>query len=543
MGQTGVAKALSPRQINVPKLLKGKRVKQISCSRFHCALLTSSNELFTFGLNAGQLGHINERVSNSSSYNNTVCYVSEPRLVTSLNENNIELDIVSCSDGCTICLQRSKDILHVFNDYKSKRLHYVKETGSIFKKVLCYGGKLDCVNLDLKWVEELNIPIMIVGLTVKNMLYIWRENDPVWRLLCWTKNKNLKVVDFDLNSHGVVLCTIEGLCYRAEFNKTRQQTVISPQTTTTSAFNSEIKTEMLDLKIIPFLNRCFSVSNDLKSRNFFALQYHPNTNMRYYPVQSTSSFNQDMKTFLTDNMIKKNENESYATGYFSLDRQYHDIDLKYRQTIFGLHKFILFSRCAKFFLQHGSDFESKLLIDLEPYFVNNANKFNLNAFEIMINYIYTNECEKETIKQLLKQSKITSENNFVKFINDFKETFIDKFGFTELKSSFDSSNYLKILREINLNSIRDIDERSEMMADFFAKLLSQTILSSTNKSFNKKKNLKFARNSYTNLYDCVIECNNEQLIECHKCILISRSDYFRNMFLGNWRESHLESMI
>ena len=53
----------------------------------------------------------------------------------------------------------------------------------------------------------------------------------------------------------------------------------------------------------------------------------------------------------------------------------------------------------------------------------------------------------------------------------------------------------------------------------------------------KKKSLKFNRFSYQDLYDCEIECNNQQSIKCHRCILIARSDYFKNMMMGYWMES------
>ncbi len=45
LGQLGVTKSLSPKQVNLGKRLKGKTIKQIECSRFHCALLTNTNEV------------------------------------------------------------------------------------------------------------------------------------------------------------------------------------------------------------------------------------------------------------------------------------------------------------------------------------------------------------------------------------------------------------------------------------------------------------------------------------------------------------------
>ncbi|CAF0921075.1 unnamed protein product [Brachionus calyciflorus] len=58
------------------------------------------------------------------------------------------------------------------------------------------------------------------------------------------------------------------------------------------------------------------------------------------------------------------------------------------------------------------------------------------------------------------------------------------------------------------------------------------------KSNTKRKVFKFLRESYQEFYYCKIILNNEQSIDCHKCILIARSDFFRNILLGSWIESN-----
>ena len=220
-------------------------MRQIACSRFHVAILTSNSEVFTFGLNAGQLGHPDEKVANATSYNISVCLIETPRLVTSIHENEMDIDLIGCSDGATICLQRSKNILHLFNDYKCKRIFYIKETGSPFKKIRIHGGKLDTfANPDLKWIQDLGRePIMIAGLTENNLLFIWRENDATWRNACWSGNKNVKVADFDLNNQGLIFCTIQGICYKADFSKSKMTKSSSSFNTPASTFTPHISSK------------------------------------------------------------------------------------------------------------------------------------------------------------------------------------------------------------------------------------------------------------------------------------------------------------
>lgn len=240
LGQQGVAKSLSPRLVNIAKRLKGSRVTQIECSRFHCVLLTSSSQVYTFGLNAGQIGHPNETVATATTnYNNSVCYLSEPRLITTLNEPDIEINLIGASDGCTVAVTKSH--LYLFNDYKSKRLNYVKETGSQFKKIRLIGGKLDhSINPSLKWIEDLNKKILIMGLTIENQLYVWSESDPVWRNICWSSgNKTIKVEDFDLNLQGIIFTTQHGSCFKAELAK--NQKTIRPVPSASSNLTSKDK--------------------------------------------------------------------------------------------------------------------------------------------------------------------------------------------------------------------------------------------------------------------------------------------------------------
>ena len=288
------------------------------------------------------------------------------------------------------------------------------------------------------------------------------------------------------------------------------------------------KTEVFELVQIPFLNRCHNVVSDLKARNFFALQYHPNTNMRFYPTQTRSCFQADMQLFLDEHVVSKSSSQhnhnDYSNDFYSGFQKFYDIELKYRNHTFGLHKFILLSRCAKFFLKF--DMKSGQ-IDIEPHV--NTQKFSIQILEFVIRYIYTNEISKEFMRTSFKSGKVNNEATFIKFVADFRETAVDKFGLNELKASFETKNYLNSLKDMKINS-KDSDERQDVICDFFDNLVNQTLSS-------KRRVMKYTRNSYAELYDCTIDCNNDQSIKCHKCILVARSDYFRNMLMGSWLES------
>ena len=92
-----------------------------------------------------------------------------------MNEPDLKIDLIACSDGVTVAVQKSKNILYIFNDYKCKRIFYIKELNSQLKKIRVMAGKLDNQNQpELKWIEDLGDPLVIVGLTESNLTFIWR---------------------------------------------------------------------------------------------------------------------------------------------------------------------------------------------------------------------------------------------------------------------------------------------------------------------------------------------------------------------------------
>ena len=133
LGQPGEQKCLTPKHFTM-KTLKSVKIDKIECGRFHCALLSNENDVYTFGLNAGQLGHPKEaQVTN--------IYVQEARLVKELAKLQLKFDLIACSDGATICLdQKSKRIVYLLNEYKCKRLPIAPD---IIKKIRVKGDKLD----------------------------------------------------------------------------------------------------------------------------------------------------------------------------------------------------------------------------------------------------------------------------------------------------------------------------------------------------------------------------------------------------------------
>jgi alpha-tubulin suppressor-like RCC1 family protein len=272
---TTTTKSLIPKLIHFTKGYKNRIIKQIECSSVHCILVSQQNEVFALGFNAGQLGLPNEMVShaNSIDYNSQICYISEARLIPMLSQSNVDIKQIACTNFCTVCLDGSKQVLYILNNYKCKQLHYIKEVNSPFVKIRILGGRLyekaddNCfIKNELKWMQnnnnlEMGEPLLIVGQTENNLLYMWQEQETTtttasaWRNLKWTKNKKLiQIVDFDLNETGIILCTTQGTCYSASFGKLNKNYNKS-QTKPSKSINILTTINIKHLKIILIYKR------------------------------------------------------------------------------------------------------------------------------------------------------------------------------------------------------------------------------------------------------------------------------------------------
>ncbi len=99
----------------------------VCAARFH-SLFWTREALYTWGLNAGQLGHIRgERT------------VSAPKLVSSLNEKRISIRMVACSDGAVVVLTEGGELL-ALHEYQNRR---IASRHHDVAKIVVTGGHLD----------------------------------------------------------------------------------------------------------------------------------------------------------------------------------------------------------------------------------------------------------------------------------------------------------------------------------------------------------------------------------------------------------------
>lgn len=135
------------------KSIKGKSIVGVAAARFHSAVYTK-DELFTFGLNAGQLGH------RKSDENQAV-----PKVVSHLYQKGSSIVNVVASDGATLCLLESGD-LYLLQDYVCRKIAMKMIN---VKRLTMTGGVLDYKRSEFNKAEPLQIAVLRDSGVVRNI--------------------------------------------------------------------------------------------------------------------------------------------------------------------------------------------------------------------------------------------------------------------------------------------------------------------------------------------------------------------------------------
>ena len=260
----------------------------IAASRYH-SLFWTKDALYTWGLNAGQLGHI-------KSENTT--YITTPRLVSSLNQKDIEISLVSCSEGAIVVYTTSGELIALY-EYQTKKRVTSKRVQDIIK-VCVMGGHLDptrakseeMINTS-KLIDKGGTDVKIFALTKCGKIFVWEDASSGAGLVncVFNLSRELLVQDIAVNRSNLLIISKDGNGFEAVHvrrNKLAESLnkKSSVQTTAKSPLkytNNNISTfEKGNFDLIRIKQRLFgihrgvSVVCDPKGKNFCVLQEAPN---------------------------------------------------------------------------------------------------------------------------------------------------------------------------------------------------------------------------------------------------------------------------
>ncbi|CAH1798653.1 unnamed protein product [Owenia fusiformis] len=521
--------SLLPKQV-VCKLWKGKHIEGIAVGRFHTAVHTNTS-VYTFGLNAGQLGHQKgEKLQ------------SQPRIVSPLNHKDIMISSITCSDGATIVITKKGEVF-VLHEYQCRKI-----TTRLLdiKNVCCTGGHLDLKSAGDIQGDTSNNELIICFLTHSKRVFLWKSSDPTLRRCTWSLGGDLAICDISLTIYGMVIVTDTGQAYighRSTKLKVKESAV-SPQKDgiqVLSSIGSMVDwqleaddAELVNLQRVLYVHRAVAVTADKKGRNFAVVQSHHSSSLTELPNVSSSEISQHFKTLMS-------EADSYDV--------IHDVTIQVENETIFAHKFILASRSEyfkKLFTSKTEEFltDAKTALTLE--------NTSLDIFLQLLTFLYTDNCDLLTpgaIVTIAKQTHSNEKSNKAQPVEDIPRSkngkpisahqynqklkkFSQKDGKVEEINKSKSSNPTKLLQEMAKRfGVKSLVKRLDAVC-----WNDGTVTLGTNKHLTPPS-LRLDRTKLRSLYDVEIKSEDGLTIKCHKCVLVARLEYFHSMLATGWVET------
>ncbi|XP_071800881.1 inhibitor of Bruton tyrosine kinase-like [Asterias amurensis] len=549
-------KALTPKLIS-SKQLKNKSIVGVAAGRFHSVMYTK-DALFTFGLNAGQLGHVKGEK-----------YIVSPRHVTTLHHDKVHLIHVTTSDAATVCATLAGDI-YVLNEYQCRKV--ASKQLNLLKVVAC-GGSLDSDLGEGSIEKHGGTELILLVLNQSGLVHSWRSSSRTLKRCMWNRKRQVYMSDIALSSQGVLFCTEDGEAFSGRFllkkkltspsnTKDTTQHAITPQHPaspppmgeTISPFkdwsgNPE-ETERVSLNRLPVVHRATRVACEPNGLNFAVIQADPKASLTEVPTVGPS-------------MIVKHMSQLLAEG--DPTDPIHDVIIKVGHKTIAAHKYILALRSDYFrrlFLQTppSNTTPSNTMAVLPDEVHNVSDKTDFQTLTHLLQYIYTDTCDvfspgypHNTPGVSLTSSGFNVSDDFGNLtLNDHNRN-RSAFGVyreerekggrkdgrkdggkktkkggkksDEIDAMVPVRNLIEVAKKFGVGSlVKRLDQvkyRDGRLQNFRP----------------SSKRLGFNRRQLSQLVDVVLSSEEGILFPCHKCILVARLEYFQGMLGSGWIEA------
>lgn len=505
------------------KFLKAKLIIGIGVGKFH-SLMYTRHELYTFGLNGGQLG-----------YGKNEEFQTIPKLVSHLYKKDVYIKTVVASDGATLCLMENGD-LYLLSDYVCRKL----AIKMLDVKCICIrGGSLDYkCGIEAKQTE----PLIVVVLHQSGVVECWKPSYKSFKSCFWLGHKltNQRITHISL-AKQIILRTDSGLVYFGYFHQKQTKDDI-PLVITANPVKAEViagsftleevvskykrkrqECEDIHLEKIPLLYRCRMCFIDCKGRTFAAIQSDPRTGLTEYPVIRESNFSQDFESLFNE-----------ATLHDCI----HDGYIKIKSTKIPVHMFLLQCRlnCTEIFNTRLKDEEGTKVID----FSDDAN-ISVEHVKCWIKKVYQGSDETINSPYWYNLNKKEHTKQRVNFSDDDVAFAMKMKQF----SLIDFENPIDELGEQRVTSKKEKKKKQKKKSAYSVYQENSNDVMTSDKKIKKNKQDPYVIHSldswknHLDISDIVLESTDGILVECHRCVLVARLDYFNNMLNSEWMESSL----
>ncbi|XP_066249133.1 inhibitor of Bruton tyrosine kinase [Euwallacea similis] len=499
-----------PAELLVPKILKhlADNSSHVGTGNYH-SLVWNKSGIYTWGLNAGQLGH--QLVNPSDKY------ILTSKKVTCISSKENTIKLVCASTGATVVYTEKGDV-YILHEYQCRK---IASRQLNLVEIAVIGGNLNH-SLDPE-LSNKNRELKVAALTNTGSLFLWQESDAILRRCIFSINRSLNIIQVGLNINNVLFVTKDGEAYKGEARPRKRKAADKEKSDKTfkSDFHKFIdKDECISVKLerIPRVHRAVWIQSDPKGHNYGIVQDRPYKYFTPYDI-TASTMSENMSDLLTT-----------ADGCDGIT----DIEINISGRLFPAHKYVLASR-SQYFLNlfnknHNSIMEFK---GYQPI-----------IFEEFLKYIYTGNSE------LLELGDLKNEALLHLCLKPLQENDKENDAIVECEDGSNRSafEYYSRMKDQSTNNVKKLENPVRMlheMAKRFEVVELQKILSNLDMvkcSVRVKKGGKevkkspiiFNKSACPELYDVEIICKDNKVLKAHKCILSARLDYFGNMFSIRW---------
>lgn len=501
-----------PVELLVPKSLKHFTDNLLSVATGNChSVVWSDTDLFTWGLNAGQLGH---PLSNALDDK----YILTPKRVKYINSKENKIKFVCASTGATVVYTEKGDI-YVLHEYQCRKIAS-RQLNLIQLSVI--GGKLNyTLDPDL---SNKNRTLIVAALTNTGNIMVWQETDPILRRCIFSINRALNIKQISINISHILFVTNDGEAFKGEIKPRKKKTVIvEKDKNTKSDFHKFLEKDeciLVKLERIARIHRALNIQSDPKGLNFGIVQVRPYNFFDFYDICESTMF--------------ENMDELLAEADSSDDIT--DLVINVGSRKFLTHKYILASRSQYFAKLFENN--NKNTLDLKGY--------NPDIFEQLLQYIYTRNTELINTGELKSDSLRTL---CIKVHESKEQDIDDNKIIDENKSAFECYSKSKQHVDKDKNNVSKLDNPVRMLHEMakrfeisdLQKILSNldmfkyTVRIKKDGKSTKVPPIIFDRGAFQELCDVEITVKDNRIIKAHKCILSARLDYFNSMFSSRWK--------
>lgn len=472
---------LSPRLISI-KFLKDKKAVGVCAAKYHSVIYTEDG-IYTFGLNAGQLGHLKgDRLQ------------TMPRQISALIHPDIRFSHVVSSDGAVVCATVKGDV-YVCQEYKCRKI----ASKQLEIKQLCVvGGQIDDSVESVGGGEGEKHSLKVAMLTKSGKVYLWQSSSLALTRCLFNTHLQPTIADLCLSSRNMALVSKSGEGYlgtlapKKDAKKVPESTTQSKKTALPPSTNACSLVKLLEwkecehvyLKRLHSVNRATRITCSSGGESFAVLQSNPKVGLLYEPTVKYSEFQSHMMQLL----------ESADCG-----DAVHDIIVKVKGNSYALHRYILASR---------SEYFQKVASEIEPSGVHIIGNITVKAFEEVLCFIYTNSCN---ILESDSMSVVVGLSNKYSLGKRIMTPF--------LKEVHDAC------KKLGVQSLRDCLSK--------ASIKNNSVVLGTVPPITK---YRFFRNKFETLCDVTLVSSDNVSFPCHRCILVARLEYFNSMLSFGWAE-------